>query len=229
MTDIATVISNERERIQRFVIDTAAGVLSANVTEIERGVLALDLLRLLAAASQSSMPIVPVRAVIPVADSTVRGHTRKTRFTDEQLKAAVDEGLGNVAISERFGCSVTLVKFAKRRLGLSRSYTRSHSSAGTIVWDDANRARLVAAFARDPKPTIAQVADEFGTTAGAIQTAASRFGCTRRTNSLHDAKPLKPRKCICCQKPFMSEGPGNWQCPKCRVKNGIDESNTEAA
>ena len=49
-----------------------------------------------------------------------------------------------------------------------------------------------------------------------IMTLAERYGPSRTALRQQHAQP-KQRKCLKCRKPFMSDGPGNHVCDKCKA------------
>ena len=90
-----------------------------------------------------------------------------------------------------------------------------------VRWDDENVAKLRAMATQSPRPLTEDIAKSFGTTVNAIQTAVSRFDITKGLagatgGELKDLSVLKERKCMTCQKPFVSEGIHNRRCVPCK-------------
>lgn len=64
------------------------------------------------------------------------------------------------------------------------------------------------------------MARTFGISISAAQTAMSRFDITKgavsKGNEPKDLSALTERKCMSCQRPFMSEGIHNRRCSSCK-------------
>ncbi|EIG62906.1 hypothetical protein [Bradyrhizobium sp. WSM1253] len=142
---VAEEIARKRAELAGFITASAAAVLSEQMTEAERGVVAVDLLRLMMASGLQapSAPMIDVTpapvarvappVVRPVAQPTAealvaaltppkrRGGNRRTRrFTDEQLLAAIEKhGRDSAAIAEELGVSKAWIIVERRRLGVS--------------------------------------------------------------------------------------------------------------
>jgi len=113
-----------------------------------------------------------------------------------------------------------VVKQAAAALGCCRDaiyhyYRRTDS----VKWDVEHVARLTEAWVRTPRPTMRDVAVEFGTTRLEIKNVLSRHGLTRRRSIDDPAPAIKVRACITCQQPFASEGNGNHMCPRCLAES----------
>lgn len=97
---------------------------------------------------------------------------------------------------------------------------RRHKSVDSylpkITWDTGNLTRLRAAYMRNPRPSVAEMASEFGTTPAAIQTILSRAGLTR-VPAMKAERMV--RKCLCCPNLILSEGSGHRQCHACFEEN----------
>lgn len=184
----------------------------------------------------------PVRPVaMPSAESMVaaitpkpqRGDNRKTKsrkFTDEQLLEAVAEhGHDNVAIAALFKVTKSVVNMHRRRLGVPspKGARPRHTAAKTAVqdwpmadvrWNDENVAKLRTMATQDPRLPTEEIARAFGTSIIAIQTALSRFDITKggAGNQPKNLSGPTQRKCMSCQKPFMSEGIHNRRCSNCK-------------
>jgi hypothetical protein len=108
--------------------------------------------------------------------------------------------------------------------------------APMVVWNVESIEKLNDILQRQPLPRNADIAAEMGCTKSALQTAMSRFNLSphaHRENVKHwrDQKPhatpnRRPvRLCMCCEKPFGSEGIEDRLCPPCGGigSNGEDD------
>jgi hypothetical protein len=129
------------------------------------------------------------------------------KWTDYDLdRAAAMHALGATPaeIGRALGRTCTCIETALyRRLKLSRVSART-SEMPLVDWTAENLRRL-AAFV-NAGSRIEEIAAEFGTTTGAIQTACSRYNVKRGTVM---------RACMCCQKSFFAEGRFNRLCSQC--------------
>lgn len=155
------------------------------------------------------------------------------KFTDEQLLAAVAKhGDDSAAIAKELGVCKGVIKEHRRRLGVpgkkgGRRYPNAASLAVQdwplvkIKWTEENVARLRAMVMQTPRPATEDVARAFGITISATQTAMSRFDITKgcvggRYGELPPLSGLTQRKCMTCEKPFLSEGIHNRRCSYCK-------------
>jgi hypothetical protein len=67
-----------------------------------------------------------------------------------------------------------------------------------------------------PRLSNAEIARDFGVTKDEVERALRRFGVTRQ-----GAEPAttRMRGCLNCERPFLSEGPGNRRCMQCRSES----------
>jgi hypothetical protein len=102
-----------------------------------------------------------------------------------------------------------------------RPEVEKRPQAQVVRWDDSNVAKLRAMYLQVPTPSKAEMAAAFGCTESSIQTVLSRKGLARFTPTA--GAPWKndklPLNCLCCRRPFVSEGIHNRQCPACYAEN----------
>ena len=133
----------------------------------------------------------------------------------------------NNEIAFEMGVTLAGLQTALSRFGLS-PHTRP-------VWNDEAIAKLRAILARDPIPPVQEIASEMGMTLSAVSGAINKFELAWRTSSTNDKPDFhvewqpsdtrRTRKCMCCEKPFGSEGIHDRLCDTCGNSNGeIDVS-----
>jgi hypothetical protein len=153
---------------------------------------------------------------------------KRKLFSDGEIVAALELGGTIDDVAERIGCSRQVV------VGFNKKHGRSHPRADRPVvsnpvqlpavwvdanggaWDAAARERLIELSKVEPRPSNEAIAFALGHTPAAVQTALSRFGVTR-AGKLAISR-LKDRPCITCRRAFLSEGPGNRMCTRCRAR-----------
>jgi hypothetical protein len=233
--NLQSVIDAKLSEMSSFVLATARDVVSADVGELERGVLSVQLLRLLVSVSPATFPAAPapkpqpvvtvvepevalvpetptVQAVVPAPEAKAQGK-RGPQFTDEMIAGAVSRTNTVDEAAELLGCSSNTVARYRKRNGLTANYVSIGPKPDGVRWDDEALKKLREMAIREPRPTNKALADAFGTTPSAIQTALSRHGITRQNGG--PIASMRPRDCMTCQRPFLSEGNHNRMCPRC--------------
>ncbi|QDM22736.1 hypothetical protein FIU28_17440 [Tardiphaga sp. vice154] len=258
--NIQAAINAKLGEVASFVITTAQDVMRAEVGEPERGVLAVQLLRLLVSVSPASFAPAPVPVVQPIAEVApvpqevvvqpvveapsiaaaveqpapserkAQNGGRVVKFNDAMIADAVSKTSSVEAAAALLGCSDATIKKYRQRHGLSMvrssppvpepkieaGFVTFQPNSDGVRWNEENLTKLREMAMREPRPTIAALADAMGTTESAIQTALSRHGMSRRNRAISS---LKPRDCMTCTKPFMSEGNHNRMCARCLNTN----------
>lgn len=109
---------------------------------------AIEALRALSGPAPSSAPHVPAlpapqatKAEPPREPAIAAPRPNARKFTDEQLRAAVTEGLTLVQMAQRFGCTPVAVSVRKRKLGLTGAALAAAVAkpAVTSAADQSNR------------------------------------------------------------------------------------------
>jgi hypothetical protein len=101
-----------------------------------------------------------------------------------------------------------------------------------IQWNAQAIMKLTAILASKPIPPNPKIALEMGVSLQALQTAMSRFNLSPHTRSknvkreeyrkdLSREDNRRMRNCLCCEKPFGSEGNHNRLCPGCNNTDGL--------
>jgi len=133
---------------------------------------------------------------------------------NDRVKAAADSGRA-VDTVERWA------RVHKIKLAPTPKVEPKAPTLPLIRWDDGNVANLRDMYLQVPKPSVAELAAAFGTTVSSIQTVLSRKGIVRApaVSGTPWKNEQRARDCLCCRRPFVSEGTHNRQCPRCYAEN----------
>lgn len=155
---IAEEIARKRAELADFVAASAAAVLSEEMTAEARGIVALDLLRLLAASGLQapSTPMIDITPPAPAITQTAPArraiNAPPRKFSDEQLLAAIAEyGNDNNAIASHLGVSKVAVNQHRRRLGVPSPRGFGNRAPKQVAAPSAEE--LVAAITPKPRAT----------------------------------------------------------------------------
>jgi hypothetical protein len=131
----------------------------------------------------------------------------------------------NAEVAAEMGVTLQALQTAMSRFGLS-PHTRP-------TWDDKAMSKLAAILARKPTPPNKDIASEMGVTLPALQAAMTKFGLlrdysknVRRPEYQKEesrAENRRMRNCMCCNRPFGSEGINNRLCLRCGGMGSIDK------
>jgi hypothetical protein len=172
--------------------------------------------------------------------------SQRRKYDPNKVLAAVALHPTNLFEAARVvGCSkTTILSYLKRmdseagRTVIERKFRPQPMPE--MTWNDAAVRKLAAILTRVPSPSNQAISVEMGCTEGAVQTAMSRFGFTKRrfvTAALwpQNQRPFKEvtkqlRNCMNCERPFGSEGKFNRLCTRCGGVGSInyEESNCGA-
>jgi hypothetical protein len=138
-------------------------------------------------------------------------------YSDEDVAAALEAAHGDgKKAAAALGCSSYVIARYRRAAGIVTP------TSVPVRWTTENVLRLREANLRTPRPTSEELAAEFGTSVAAVQTAMSRHCITKLgTPRAESGKPAaltsyRSRNCMCCSKPFLSEGSHNRMCTECK-------------
>jgi hypothetical protein len=140
-------------------------------------------------------------------------------YSNTEVAAALRAAGGDKhAAARSLGCSQYVIyRFLEEEGLLTPPAPRA-----AVRWTSEDVDKLREAILRTPRPSKETLAEEFGTTAKAIQTALSRFNLTRQDaprsgmRQPADVSGFRSRACMCCSKPFLSEGSHNRMCTECK-------------
>jgi hypothetical protein len=128
----------------------------------------------------------------------------------------------NKEIAIEMGVTLTALQTAMSRFGLS-PFTRP-------VWNDERILKLETILARHPLPTNGEIAVEMGVTLRALGTAMTKLGMSpyrgsKKSERIYQNESFRVdtrrmRDCLCCEKPFGSEGIHDRLCDECGNSNG---------
>jgi hypothetical protein len=145
---------------------------------------------------------------------------RRRTYTNDEIAAAVAAAGGDkTAAARSLGCSGYVISRFQREENIPTP------RRAVVRWDPATVARLREIALQNPRPPIEEIAAEFGTTVSGVQTAMSKFGITKNSAPVSRfGKPSTPanytrRACMCCSRPFVSEGSHNRLCVECKSGN----------
>jgi hypothetical protein len=128
----------------------------------------------------------------------------------------------NREIALEMGVTLTALQTAMSRFGLS-----PHSNP---VWNEQTLMKLSNILARDQIPSNGEIAVEMGVTLTALGTAMTKFGMSPYRGSKNSERiyqnesfrvdTRRMRDCLCCEKPFGSDGIHDRLCDECGNSNG---------
>ena len=141
------------------------------------------------------------------------------------LQALAEHGNDRKAASKAIGANIKTVerwaRYHRIPLPMRDKVKRKAPERSVILWNDENVSKLrdLCLQARARRRRKWRIF--FNTTASAIQIVLSRKGLIRNAATTGAAwkNEKRPRNCICCRKPFVSEGSHNRQCPVCYAAN----------
>jgi len=234
------------ERIANTIMECSVELLAdQTIDEQTRGIHALHLLQILTTVRSHAppeaegfklkplpdlmdQPLIPVlqtkspkKVVIKAAKpaKTKKKWGRERSFPATMIDAALDRSGGAVGpAAAALKCSLHTIYKHCRDTGRKPVDPRDRARPAGIIWNAANRTKLLEIASRVPRPSTAAIGREMGTSAVAIQTALSRSGITRIGKT---AAPLTRRPCLNCRTDFMSTHKGNRHCPRCVAENGL--------
>ncbi len=160
-----------------------------------------------------------------VPQAWIQYDTRKDSKESAILKALAENGNDRVAAAEALGANLgSVYRWARRNnipAAARKPVERKPPVMPMVRWDPANVAKLRDMYLKLPTPSKAEMAAAFNTTESSIQTVLSRKGLVRNAAITGAAwkNEKRARDCLCCRKPFVSEGAHNRQCPSCWAAN----------
>jgi hypothetical protein len=152
-------------------------------------------------------------------------HKATNSKVDKVLQALAENGNDRVVAAKIVGAHVgnvyRIARLHKIPLSPRPKVGRKPPVMPLVRWDADNVAKLRDMYLKVPTPSKAEMAAAFNTTESSIQTVLSRKGLVRNaaiTGAAWKNEKL-PLNCLCCRRPFVSEGIHNRQCPRCFAEN----------
>jgi hypothetical protein len=163
---------------------------------------------------QAKSPKTKLDKTKPVPPAKAKQWGRECIYTAAMIDEALDKSGGLVAPAAlAHNCSPVVIYKHCKTVGRKPVDPRDRARPAGIIWNAANRAKLLDIASGVPRPSVEEMGPEIGITAVAIQTGMSRAGITKING--RTPTQLTRRPCLNCRTPFLSTHKGNRRFPKC--------------
>jgi hypothetical protein len=223
---LTDLLDAKRRELVDFAVDMSSDVLTADVSDTDRGAVAVGLLELLAKGRPQRQTVtiehrpepkaLEKPRVPPYVAARIKG-ILETGILPEPAEPIVPEAITKespVTVRKSFTDDVLMAALAKHG-----NHRRKAAAEAGCSFD---RMKTFARLNNVPNSVVSKYRPE-----AVKPIPAAGMSGANRSHPRYEQKPVaaadpKQRKCIRCQNPFMSEGRHNHQCEECARKSNRD-------